>query len=436
METPNAATAAGIARMGSSAAPTRTRWRVFAFLGVLTVINLADRTSLSVGMPTIARELGLSPATQGLILSSFFWTYAPLQVPGGWLIDRLGPSRIIAGCTLLWGLFQTLAMLTTSGLTLLLTRLGLGAAEAPLFPAGGKLIAFWLSPMERGRGAVMMDSGSYLGAALGGITIAWLIYALDSWRLAFGIAGIVTIALGLIALWYLRDDPGRHPAVNEAELAQIRAADPAVHSGPVSGRTISARVVAAVMLGRLGWAMMNFGLLTWGPSYLAQARGLDLKQMGSATLVIFGAGFLGSLTSGFLSDALQKRGLQRSLVLKVLLSISGLATLAAFMMLPRVADPVAAVLLLAATDFMLCWGSLYWSFPAMLAPPEKAGLVGGLMNFAGSSGGIAIPMIAGLILQVTGAYTVVLYFFAGCAALYMLGTLLIPFSRTSESGRP
>ena len=115
----------------SARAPTAVRWRLFAFIFVVTVVNLADRTSISVGMPTIAKEFALSPGMQGIILSSFFWTYAALQIPGGWMIDRAGPSRVMSGAILLWGLFQTLAMFTTSGLTLLLTRLGLGAAEAP-----------------------------------------------------------------------------------------------------------------------------------------------------------------------------------------------------------------------------------------------------------------------------------------------------------------
>ena len=119
------------------------------------------------------------------------------------------------------GVFQSLAALATGGISLLLTRVGLGAAEAPLFPAGAKLSSLWLSPQERGRGAVFMDSGAPLGAAFGGAIISFLILALQSWRLAFLVAGLATIALGLVAWRYLRDDPATHPGVNPAELAHI-----------------------------------------------------------------------------------------------------------------------------------------------------------------------------------------------------------------------
>ena len=183
--------------------------------------NLVDRISLSIAMPTIAKEFALSPAMQGLILSSFFWSYALLQIPGGWLIDRYGPRRVVAGATLLWGVFQTLLGVASGGLSMLFLRVGLGGAEAPLFPAGSKLNALWLSRHERARGAVLMDAGSPLGAAIGGLAIANLILIFGSWRMAFIAAGLVTIACGWLAWRYLRDDPAKHPGVNAAELEHI-----------------------------------------------------------------------------------------------------------------------------------------------------------------------------------------------------------------------
>jgi len=415
--------------------PSAVRWQIFAFIAALTVINLTDRTAIAIGMPTIAHEFALPPFTQGLILSAFFWTYALMQIPGGWLIDRIGPSRIIGGATLLWGFFQGVTMFATGSVSLLGLRLGLGVAEAPLFPAGGKLNALWLAPQERGRGAVIMDSGSYLGAALGGLLISWLILTLGSWRLAFGLAGLATMGLGLLALRILHDDPRSHPRVNAAELRTITTAAPATGPGAPCVALVARRGVVAIMAGRLGWAMINFGLLTWGPSYLTQARGLDLKQMGMASFAIFGAGCLGALGAGFLSDRLQQRGAPRNMVLKTMLGLSGLAVLGAFLALPHVTSAVMAIWLLAGTYFMVGWGSLYWSFPALLAQPAAAGMVGGLMNFAGSVGGIIVPILAGAILQRSGSYNAVLLMFAGCAALYVCGTLLIPFGRTNSTGR-
>ncbi|UUW73207.1 MFS transporter [Pseudomonas oryzihabitans] len=408
---------------------SRVRWRIFAIIFGLTVINLVDRVSLSIAMPTIAHEFQLTPAIQGLILSSFFWAYALLQIPGGWLIDRYGPRRVIGWSTGLWGVFQTLAAFATGGLSLIFARVALGAAEAPLFPAGGKLNSLWLASSERGRGAVLMDCGGPLGVALGGLLIAYLIAVFGSWRTAFFIAGIATLAMAWLAWRYLRDDPATHPGVNAAELARINegrttSVAQAAKAG-ARGLGIARRSLAGILIGRASWAMVFFGLLTWGPSYLAQARGFDIKGIGAATFVIFLCGAVGSLVGGFLCDLLVRKGVRRGLAAKGLLSCSGLVAFVAFLLLPHLTDPYAAVALLSLTAFFLMWGSLYWSFPALLAAPARVGLIGGVMNLAGSLGGIAVPILVGLLLQHLGGYPAVLGFFALCSGLFIIGTLLI-----------
>lgn len=414
------------------------RWFVFGVIFLLVVINLIDRISLSIAMPTIAKEFDLSPTTQGLILSSFFWAYALLQIPGGWLIDKYGPRKIITGSTVLWGIFQTLAAFATGGISLLLTRFMLGAAEAPLFPSGGKLNATWLSSQERGRGAVIMDCGGPLGAALGGIIIAYMIASIGSWRTVFAIAGIATILLGFISWKFLRDTPQEHKLVNKEELALIElshsCSQSAVDSEPVSkGVGVPFGSLAAILCGRAAWAMMFFGLLTWGPSYLAQARGFDIKGIGNATFIIFLCGTFGSLCGGFLSDTLVKKGVAQRIAVKTVLTVSGISTLITFSLLPKMNEPMVAIATLSVAAFFLMWGSLYWSFPALIAPKSKVGIVGGIMNMAGSVGGIVVPILVGFILAQTNKnYDNVLLFFAGCSLVYILGTLSIKLSKQDK----
>lgn len=408
---------------------THVRWKIFALLFLLVVINLIDRISLSIGMPTIAKEFNLSVAMQGVILSSFFWPYTLLQIPTGWLIDKFGSRKIITVSTLLWGIFQTLAAITTNGLSLLISRVALGGAEAPLFPAGAKLNSIWLASAERGRGAVIMDCGGPLGAALGGLIIAHLIILLGSWRWVFAIAGATTIILSFIAWYYLRDNPQQHPAINEAEIAKIHCGNLTEITKtltPSNQRSdIASHTLAAILAGRAAWAMIFFGLLTWGPTYLAVARHLNLIAIGNATFFIFMAGVIGSLSGGFLMDLLVKLTFPQALVLKSLLLISGLITLLAFLALPALHNIWLAVSVLSIAAFFLMWGSLYWSLPPLLVVKEKVGVIAGIMNMAGSIGGISVPIIVGLLLQINGQYKIVLWFFALCSVIYMSGSFLI-----------
>lgn len=412
--------------------PSRVRWGIFTVIFLLVVVNLIDRVSLSIGMPVIAKELTLSPVMQGIILSSFFWSYALLQIPGGWLTDKLGPHKMITASTFFWGMFQGLAALATGGISLLLSRLALGAAESPLFPAAAKLNSLWLSFSERGRGAVITDCGGPLGAAIGGLVIAHMIAQFGSWRLVFAIAGGVTVLLSWVSWRYLHDNPHTHPGVNAAELAHITAVPPgdSPHSDDNDEKNTyrfgaSMRALSPILLGRACWAMIYFGLLTWGPNYLSQAKGLDLIAIGNATFFIFMSAMLGSLGGGFLMDALVKRGITHQRALKMLLVISGFSTLCAFLVLQNITSAFSAVAVLCVAAFFLMWGSLYWSIPPLLVTKAKVGIVGGVMNMAGSTGGICVPIIVGLLLQATGSYDTVLYFFAFCSVGYTVGNALI-----------
>ena len=402
----------------------------------MVAINYVDRASLSVAMPAISKEFGIDAAAQGIILSSFFWTYAFMQIPGGWLADRYRPRLIIGGATVLWGAFQAMAALATGWRVLLLARLGLGVAEGPLFPASGKLNAVWLPARERGRGAVLIDGGAPLGTAFGGLIIALLMGAFGSWRAAFVVAGLGTIAAGLFAYWYIRDNPMDHPSTNEAEALYIETEhtkeDQALTSQ--AGGTnllgfLRFRSFWGMLLGWLGFDLVFYGLVAWAPNYLAEARHLSLTAIGGATFTIFGAGFVGEIAGGFLADYWKAHGGSPNLVMRTVLGVSGVLTTLSTLLLAFVRSPVAAVALLSSTLFFLRWAGLYWSIPATLTDRGRAGVLGGMMNFFGNLGGIAVPIIVGVIVQVTGSYFLALMFFTASGILYLVGSLIIDYSR-------
>ena len=388
-------------------------------------------------MPAIAQEFGIDAAAQGVILSSFFWTYALMQIPGGWLADRYGPRWIVAGAAVLWGAFQAFAALATGFVGLLLARLGLGLAEGPTFPAGGKLNAVWLPAKERGRGAVLIDGGAPLGTALGGLIIATLMGVLGSWRAAFAAAGLGTVAAGVFAYWYIRDTPGEHASINQAEaryIAREHAKEDALSTPRASSGAnvldfLRFRSFWGMLFGWVGFNLVFYGLVTWAPNYLAQERHLSLAGVGGATFIIFGAGFVGEIVGGFLSDIWKERGGAPNIVMRTVLGSSAVLTTLSTFLLAFVESPVAAVALLASTLFFSRWGGLYWSIPPILTDRGRAGILGGIMNFAGNIAGILVPIIVGVIVQATGSYFLALMFFSASGVLYLISSLIIDYSR-------
>lgn len=429
------------AAVGLAAADKRSnvRWKLFVLLLVLVTVNYVDRGSISVALPIIQKEFNLTPELTGLLLSAFFWTYALMQVPVGWLIDRFGPRKMVTASCVGWGAATAASGLTGGFLSMFVARSAIGVAEAGIMPAGGKLNAIWMHPKERGRGATILDSGAPLGAGVGGIVITGLIGLTGSWRWAFVAAGVATVVLGLTAWWYIRDNPRQHPATNGAEAVYLEDAHRAEdEAAGISAGTHAKRALVPYMRFRSFWAMcfgwfgfngVFYGLLTWGPLYLSQAKGLNLKEIGWSTLAIFGAGFVGELVGGALADQLRARGFGTNLVMRSLLGFAAVVVAAGLVGVTVISGPTAAVLLLSVVLFFLRWVGLFWSIPSILGGRTNAGVLGGAMNFGGNIAGFLTPIVVGLIVGATGGYTWALLYFVGSAAVMGAAVLTLDYSR-------
>src|ERR1700676_5668102 len=69
--------------MDLSAVSNSRRWSIVGLLFTASLINYLDRAAISFALPLISRYFHLTPDTTGVLLSSFFWSYALMQVPIG-----------------------------------------------------------------------------------------------------------------------------------------------------------------------------------------------------------------------------------------------------------------------------------------------------------------------------------------------------------------
>ncbi|MEA5453378.1 MFS transporter [Sinomonas sp. JGH33] len=423
---------------GTRASRSSVRWRLFILLLVLVTVNYVDRGSISVALPIIQKEFGLTPELVGLLLSAFFWTYAFMQVPVGWLIDRFGPRKVVTASCIGWGAATAASGLAGGFLSMFIARMGIGVTEAGVMPAGGKLNALWMHSKERGRGATILDAGAPLGAGVGGILITWLISAFGGWRMSFIIAGIATVTLGAFIWWYVRDNPRQHRAVNDAEAEYIEASHAAEDAAAEAGGSTARRGLLPYLRFRSFWAMcfgwlgfngVFYGLLTWGPLYLAQAKHFNLNTIGWSTFVIFGAGFVGEILGGSLADRLRAKGYGANVVMRSLLGASSVIVTAGLVGVTIVGDPVTAVVLLSVVLFFLRWVGLFWAVPATLGGRTNAGVLGGAMNLSGNIAGFVTPIAVGFIVGATGGYTGALLYFVGSAIVMAASVLVLDYSK-------
>ena len=416
----------------------RRRWIVFAVMLFVNTLSYIDRSALSVGLPAIKQDLHIAPAVEGLLISSFFWTYAAMQIPAGWLVDRIGPRRVLAVVMTVWAVTQFVTGFAQTIGLLFGARLLLGLVEAAGPVSGGKLSGVWLPTQDRARGATLQDSASALGGALGGLIVAGLIGLTGDWRYSFIILGVGSIGAGLLVYWLLRDYPRQDAKLGEEELTYIEtelaAEDARAEERQGDSAHDGRNPLASFARHRTAWAcwlgfffgnVVFYGLLTYGPVYLASERGVKITALAWALPVIFGAGFVGENLAGYIVQRWLRAGGDPNRIQKTMIGVSSLVSMVALLGVAFVSSLGGAIALLALTLFFLRWIGLYWSLPGTLVARSRAGLFSGVMNMFSNIGGIVAPIVVGLIVAATGAYFWGLIFFAVCAFLYFVFSMMI-----------
>src|SRR6202789_3608558 len=171
-----------------SDAMTHRRYWIYFLLFLFNVICYLDRINMSVAGRSIAQEFVLSPVALGYLFSSFLWAYVVMMLPGGRLVDSLGAHRMAAIGAAVWSIAQMCSGAATGFVSMLVTRLGLGAGEAPTFPVSYRSVRDWAPYTERGVAVGFIQAGTLLGPALSAPLVAWVIATLSG-RWAFYIRG-------------------------------------------------------------------------------------------------------------------------------------------------------------------------------------------------------------------------------------------------------
>ncbi|HWZ80931.1 MAG TPA: MFS transporter [Candidatus Sulfotelmatobacter sp.] len=367
------------------------RWSIVGLLFAASLINYLDRAALSFALPVISKDFQLTAQSKGLLLSSFFWSYALMQIPIGWAADRFNLRWLYAGAFIVWSVAQGFTGLARSFTALLAFRMLLGVGESIYLPGGTKIVSLLFSPKERGLPSGLFDFGSRTGLVLEGILVPWLLVHIG-WRRTFLILGFT--ALLWLAPWFWVF-PRRLPA------ARPNAATPDASS--FAARTLLNRNLIGICLGFFCFDYYWYVLVTWLPDYLVTVRQLNIVQAGFyASLAFFIFGIAEPL-GGWIADSLIRHGWDETATRKGIVTVAfsmGIFLIAA---MHSVHTGVAIGLLIAASLVGLATGNLL-AILQSCAPPEAVGVWTGVENFAGNLAGIAAPLAVGFLITSRGSY--------------------------------
>jgi MFS transporter, ACS family, glucarate transporter len=445
----------------------RVRFTIVAMLFAVTMVNYADRATIAIAGPVLSKDLGLTAIQMGFIFSAFGWSYVLGQIPGGWLLDRFGSKIVYFGSIFIWSLFTIfqggvwVVGVATAVYVLFALRFLVGLAEAPSFPANGRIVAAWFPANERGTASAIFNSAQYFATVIfapimGFITVTF------GWPYVFYFMGALGIIVSLTWLKVMysptehprlrpeeldyierggalvnMDQPKENPAITKAALeldfvergglktmgVRIQDSSTSPHWGYLR-QLVQSRMMLGIYLGQFCINAITYFFITWFPVYLVQQRGMSILDAGLIASIPAICGFSGGVLGGVFSDFLLRRGCSLTVARKTPIVAGMLLSMS--MILCNYADAQwLVVFIMALAFFGKGIGARGWAVISDTAPKEIAGLSGGLFNMFGNISSITTPIVIGFIIQATGSFNGALIFIGANAFVAILSYLVI-----------
>jgi len=433
------------ARRAPVTKPTAYRWVVMGTIFVGYVVCMADRSNIGALLPFVKKEFVISNFTMGAISSFFFLGYAVSQIPAGLLIGKKGTRTIVSIAILAFSVVTFLMGFTTAAIALLALRLVLGLAEGPVPVGMTSTVNAWFPAKEKGTATgLYIASTQFAPIIVPSIAIAIAMAA--GWRavfLWFALPGVL-----MAVVWYLvvRNRPEQSKHVNAAELAHItdtastgrkiefrsmgwldrliRLKD--VRTMDSNGQVLRSWNVWGDTLAYFFMNNVNYGLLTWVPLYLVQARGFTLAKTGFIAAAPAVGGLLGALLGGVISDRVFNGRRKPTMLLTALF--------AAVMLIAVINAPQNTTLIvisLMLTGFFLNIGwPMFTAYPMDVTNVKTYPFAISLINSGGNLGGFFAPMIVGALLDATASnYAVAFGYFVVVLVLALVVILTLVEAR-------
>ncbi|WP_407308965.1 MFS transporter [Desulfosporosinus sp. SB140] len=366
-------------------------WIITLVLGLTWLIGYFDKAAINIALLPIAKEFGLKTTEMGIVMSSFFVSYAVMVLVGGYLADKYGAKKVIVLSLVAWSILTGTTGLAWSLVSLAVIRFFFGFAEAS-FPPASTVMVRDLFPMEgRAKAKSFIVSSAMLGSAVGSIAIG-ILCAKFGWRIGFWLLSGISILVVPILLYVGR---GLQPKV---VLKEKTKTDKALLFDVIKIPIVWKTIVIQICVGVFSW-----GMTSWMPYYWVTVKGLKLASVGFATAVPYIASFIWMNIAGWALDKFfvgrERIFIVFSLILSALFvyltfSATTVAMGVAYMTLATVASSTLAAIP----------GILLLKYVRQ----DVIGLGLGIGSFGQQVMGIITPTLMGYLIATTNSYTAIM----------------------------
>jgi len=403
----------------------RKLWgRIIPLVFILYIIAFLDRTNIGFTIVPMHQELGFSYAALGLASGIFFIGYFIFQMPGTYLVDRVGARLIVAIFLAGWGIFSILVGTVTNIIQLYVYRFMVGFMEGAFFPGIIYYLSLWFPQRWRAQAVALFMTAIPVSTIINGPLAGYIITTLG-WRWVFYIEGLLALIFAPIAYVLMTNRPEDAKWLSEDEkrvlLERLRAeAEDAAKRAKQSIWSALANPVTIILaLIYFFWISDFYAINIWTPAIVKLATPYGYVVVGFIVAIIWIIGLIWMVLWGRHSDKTLER--IHHTAIPLILGAVGAAITAAF---PNNFAALFIGLVLMTMGILGGFGS-FWSLPTMYLTGAVAAVAIGFINSIGNLGGFVGPYIVGYIKTVTHSFmlayiTFIVFFIIAAALVYSL----------------
>ena len=411
------------------------RWIIVWLLFFATTINYIDRQIIGLLKPILEKEFVWSETDFAHIVMAFTAAYAIGLLVVGRIIDKIGTKFGYSFAIIIWSIAGMLHALAKSALHFGIARVGLGLGEAGNFPAGMKAISEWFPKKERALATGIFNSGTSVGVVLALIIVPWIL-SKYSWHEVFWITG----AMGFVwlVLWLIfyelpsnqrRLSPEEYSFIISGQEKVVRQEN--VRYAIKWYKLFTFRQTWAFVTGKALIDPIFWFFLFWLPSFFSSIFKIDLSKPSFELMIIYSATTLGSITGGYVSSFLIRKGWTVMKARKTVLFIFAILELSIILAQFATTAWMAVGIISLAVAVHQAWATNIFTIATDMFPSEAVSSVVGIGGMAGAIGGILFPILVGYLLDsyklagnLAGGYNLL---FTICGFTYLEAWVIIHF---------
>lgn len=260
------------------------------------------RKNLSIAMPAMQEDLGITKGDLGLFLTLHGLLYGVSKFANGFIGDRVNARYFMvtglvlsAVCNILFGFSSAVLVF---GVVWMLN----GWFQGMGFPPCARLLTHWIPPTQLATKMSIWNTSHSIGAGLVVIVCGYIVSL--GWRWCFWFPSIIAL-VGAVGLWFaLRDTPHSVglPELNQKGVGEAKEESSKEFKAFVRKHVFGNPTIWVLAFANFFVYIVRYAVLDWGPTLLGEWKGISIQHAGWMVAAFEISGILGMLTAGWATD--------------------------------------------------------------------------------------------------------------------------------------